>query len=469
MKNKGWHNPVFRVFIFLSILVLLTSGVAIGLFYYVFSIPEPEGLSLASWPVTFTDTFSWWMECKNGTISVKESGLARLEEYGLWVQVMNEAGQEVFSYRKPVAYPESYPASELIVLDASRYENGYTIFAGIFEDSGGTWSYIIGFPYAIGKSMLYYNGGNVGRLSPVFRMVIFFAFCATAIFVLTYGFWLTHQLGKITNGIGNISLRTYQPLKENGIFGGIYESLNRMDMKIRHSERVKEETERVRREWITNITHDLKTPLSPIKGYAELLAEGAAADNQTAQEYGSIILKNVNHTEKLINDLKLTYQLESGAFPYRPKAVRLIRYLKELIIDIANDPAFSGRSIEFASDLPEFTAAIDPDLFRRAVQNLVINALVHNPPDTAVTISVAHGKEKGVRIFIRDNGVGMSRSEQAEIFTRYYRGTSTQEKPEGSGLGLAIAKQIITLHGATIAIKSGLGKGTEFAIYLPTN
>lgn len=101
-----------------------------------------------------------------------------------------------------------------------------------------------------------------------------------------------------------------------------------MEAEIRQSDQLKKETDRARQEWITNITHDLKTPLSPIKGYAELLACGTTNNSLTVQEYGSIILKNVDYVEKLINDLKLTYQLESGAMPFHPEQVRLVRYLK---------------------------------------------------------------------------------------------------------------------------------------------
>lgn len=471
MKNKWQFNPLLRIFILLFALVLLVVITGIGLFYFVFSIPEPEGLSLATWPNRFTDNFSIWMENENGTLQIEDIGLERLDEYGLWLQVIDESGQEVFSYNKPEHYPTSYSASDLITLSTSSYENGNTIFVSSFEKSDKTWNYLIGFPYAIGKYVLYYNGETVSRLSPIFRLLIFsVSFGGVALFLI-YGFWLTRQMGKITRGIGNISLRTYQPIPEKGSFNSVYAALNKMDEEIRHSNQLKEETERVRREWITNITHDLKTPLSPVKGYAELLADGTVADTQTAQEYGSIILKNVDYAEKLMNDLKLTYQLESGAFPFHPQQVRLVRYLKELVIDIANDPVFSDRDIEFESkgNLSELTAAIDPDLFRRAVGNLVINALVHNPSDTKVIVSVSEDKRKGICISVRDNGIGIKEAEQAELFTRYYRGTNTKEKTEGSGLGLAIAKQIVVLHGGDIAVKSKLGEGTEFSILLPVN
>lgn len=467
MKNKLKRGPFLGTLLVLSALVIVTVVIVIGLFYYIFSIPEPEGLSLASWPDTFTDNFSIWMENDNGAVRVRETGLNRLDEYGLWMQVVDDAGREIFSHNKPAGCPSDYSASELIALGTGKYQNGNTIFVSSFEDAGQTWSYLIGFPYAVGKYMLYYNGENVARLSPIAKTVILLAFIGLVLFGFAYAFWLSRKLQAITGGIRNLSFRTYKPLKETGVFSEIFRALNRMDVEIRHSDRVQKETDRTRREWIANITHDLKTPLSPIKGYAELLADGEGVQKQTAQEYGGIILKNVNHVEKLMNDLKLTYQLDSGAVPYHPKKVLITRYLKEVIIDIVNDPAFSNREITFESDRQELAVCIDPDLFRRAVGNMIMNALVHNPPDTKVAIAVEAASAGGVFILIRDNGTGMSGSSQAELFNRYYRGTNTEERPEGSGLGLAIAKQIITLHGGDITVKSKLGEGTEFSVFLP--
>lgn len=467
MKNRWKRNPLVRIVVLLVALVLIGAVSGIGLFYYAFSIPEPEGLSLAAWPNRFTENFSTWIQNEDGSITIEDTGLERLDEYGLWLQVVDESGQEIFSHNKPSDYPSNYSASELVELAASGYENGNTVFVSSYEDSGHTWNYIVGFPYAIGKYMLYYNGETVRRLSPMFRMGIFFIIFVGSSLFLIYGFWLTRQMGKISRGIGDVSLRTYQKLPEKGIFNGIYAALNQMDAEIRQSDQLKKETEHARQEWIANITHDLKTPLSPVKGYAELLAHGTANDSQTVQEYGSIILKHVDYVEKLINDLKLTYQLESGVLPFHPEQVRLVRYLKELVIDIVNDPAFPNRDIEFECDLPEITATIDHDLFQRAVCNLVVNALVHNPPDTTITVSVSEEKGRGVCLSVRDNGVGISEEEQAELFTRYYRGTNTKEKPEGSGLGLAIAKQIVLLHNGEITVKSEPGEGTVFSIVLP--
>ena len=467
MRNKLKHKPFLHTAGILAALFVILIVSAIGMFYYVFAIPEPEGLSLASWPDTFTDNFSFWIEEKDGGISVKQSGLDDLDEYGLWLQIVDETGQEVFSHNKPAHYPESYSMAELVALSESRYENGHTVYIDDVTLSDRTINYVVGFPYAVGKYMLYYNGENVARLSPFAKNVILFSACVVVLAAFAYAFWLSRKLSTIIGGIRDITDNSYKPMKETGIFSEVFGSLNKMDMEIRHSEKIQQETDRTRKEWIANITHDLKTPLSPVKGYAELLSDGSSLDLQTAQDYGAIILKNVNHMEKLMNDLKLTYQLEAGAFPFAAQETRIVRFLKELVIDIANDPAFSNRVIEFESGMQEMAVAVDPDLMRRAVGNIIINALVHNPLDTKVKVAVNKVTDNRLSICICDNGKGMNEAELSDLWSRYYRGTNTKERPEGSGLGLAIAKQIITLHSGDITVKSSPGMGTEFIILLP--
>lgn len=466
MKSKQKFNPFLCSFAVFSIFVLMMASITIGLFYYIFSIPEPEGLSIASWPQMFTDNFSVWMDYEDENLEVEKIGLDRLDEYGLWIQVIDESGQEIFSYSKPESYPTSYPASTLLAFGTSAYENENTVFVSCLEDSTETCSYIIGFPYAIGKYMLYYNGERFTRLLPVVKKIVLSALFIFAVLVFGYVCWISRKLSNITGGIRNVSQRAYIPLKEKGMFHDIFAALNKMDMEIRQSDKIKEETENARTEWIANITHDLKTPLSPVKGYAELLADNQIAGVETAQEYGKIILKNVSHVEKLLNDLKLTYQIDSGVVPYNPQEVLITRYVKEVVIDIINDPAFSKRIIEFESDGQELIVFLDPDLLRRAIQNIIINALIHNPPDTKIKISIGKSAARVVFISICDNGSGMDEAEQAKLFNRYYRGTNTREKPEGSGLGLAIAKQIVVLHGGNISVKSSPDIGTEFIITL---
>ncbi len=298
MKSKRKHHLLIRTVIFTITLILLLCVMAIGLFYYMFSIPEPEGLSTTRFPQDFTNSFSVWTTYENGELQVEEIGLKRLDEYGLWIQFIDENGEEIFSHNKPESYPAKYTAADLLALSTSEYENGYTLFVNSLDDTDEECSYIVGFPYDIGKSMLYYNGSRISLLSPAARFLIAAGFGILAASIFAYSVWLSRKLSKVTDGIRGLSVRDYIPIKEKGVFSEIYASLNKMNRELKQADKVQEETERTRKEWITNITHDLKTPLSPIKGYAELLADNSVKETQEIQEYGKIILKNVNHTEE---------------------------------------------------------------------------------------------------------------------------------------------------------------------------
>ncbi len=225
MKIKKNFNPFFQMILLLSMTLLIGVITAIGLFYYMFPTPEPEGMSLADWPQTFTDSFSSWTSYGDGELSIEQIGLDRLNEYGLWIQFADKSGQEIFSHNKPAGYPLKYSADQLLGLGTSDYENGYTVFVNSLEGSQEACSYIIGFPYDIGKYMLHYNGGRVSRLSPAARVIILAAIGFLIIVVLVYGFWLSRKLSGITKGIKAISLCTYQPLRENRMFSEIYGAL----------------------------------------------------------------------------------------------------------------------------------------------------------------------------------------------------------------------------------------------------
>ena len=198
MKSKQKFNPFLCSFAVFSIFVLMMASITIGLFYYIFSIPEPEGLSIASWAQMFTDNFSVWMDYEDENLEVEKIGLDRLDEYGLWIQVIDESGQEIFSYNKPESYPTSYPASTLLAFGTSAYENENTVFVSCLEDSTETCSYIIGFPYAIGKYMLYYNGERFTRLLPVVKKIVLSALFIFAVLVFGYVCWISRKLSNIT-------------------------------------------------------------------------------------------------------------------------------------------------------------------------------------------------------------------------------------------------------------------------------
>jgi len=232
----------------------------------------------------------------------------------------------------------------------------------------------------------------------------------------------------------------------------------------RAKERLQAETERLRNEWIANITHDIKAPLSPIFGYAELLTdEEHGLDANTVRRYGEAIGQSAEHAQVLIDDLKLTYQIESGSIPMRKERIDVTRLMKDLVIEMMNHPKHAGREMAFTGDDSAF-ADVDASLVRRAVGNVILNALGHNPPKTTVEVSVGRERD-AVVIHVQDDGKGLSREEQTRLFDRYYRSADT--RLEGSGLGMSIVKQIVELHGGAVSVDSAPGRGMRVTIRLP--
>lgn len=436
-------------------------------YMYYFHISEPEGLSLASWPETYTNDFEFRIEKENnGALRVTKGGIEELDDYGLWVQITDDKGAEVYSHNKPDIYPKEYTASELYSFSKNDFRNGYTCFLNTCKIGEETYNYIVGFPFEVGKFELFYNGKAISRFGNLVRRGLLIALVAGAAFIVVYVLRFSGQLVKIEKGIMDIHDRQYIVLKEKGPFGDVYKALNELNDNIDKSDEIQRNTDEKRNEWIANITHDLKTPLSPVKGFAEILCDPEKLKKEEIAGYGRTILKNIDYAEHLINDLKLTYQLDFKELPTDFERICITRYVKEIVIELINNPSFSGRDLEFEEDGSDSFVEADKMLLKRAIENLVINALVHNPEDTKVCVGVEGLSEDTVVIIVRDNGRGMSEKEVSRLFDRYYRGGNTLQKAGGTGLGMAIARQIIEQSGGRVEVNSKEGEGTEIRVFM---
>lgn len=452
------------MFVFLFALVIISAATYIT---YITTIVRPDGQeSSGDWPRQYAESFEGYITLDNGIPEISREGQESLARNELWLQVLDENGIEITQHNKPSEIPDRYTFSNLLDLANSNRLNDYAVFPVSSQDH--SFEYIIGFPINVLKVTTYFNSDRYEGGRPVVLVVVIGLSLLVLVAGGIYGAWLTKHIAKIEKSVRDIPKRTYQPHHTNGAFADAYNSLNLLDQEIRLSDESRAATERMREEWIVNITHDLKTPLSPIKGYVELLIdEQYAVSPNEVRQYGQIILKNILYTEQLINDLKLTYQIDSGTIPINMQTVNLSREIKEIVIDLLNNPDYMSRDIAYHGVEGKVAVHLDVNLFRRAISNIIINALVHNSNETKIVISME--VNDSIIISIRDNGKGLTDEETKKLFTRYYRGANMDEKPEGSGLGLAIAKQIVELHSGKIDIQSQPHKGTDIMISLPKN
>lgn len=467
MRKSGYRTALHIYLIFLLVIVG-TIITAIGLFSLLITVQKPDGSAARSdWPNIFTEEFREQIVFMDNKPRIKQSGIELLQENGVGVQLLDPLGYEVFSYRKPEQAPDYYSGTDLLQLcqTGGSSNEAITAFVGTVSKGGEKNAYILYFPTKISKVTMYLNGDWFAGGKNIILIITGTLLLVVVISGALYGFLTTKAIKRLTSSIREISRRSYLPVQAHGhsTFHDLYDSLNTLDKEIRAGDRLREQTEKMREEWIANITHDLKTPLSPIKGYAEILQEQDIKNEEKCRRYAGIILKNTSYMEALINDLKLTYQLENGLIPMTRREQDVSRFLKELAIDILNTPEYENRIIRFKYDGEAIYYAFDETLMTRAFRNLIINAFVHGTPDTAVTLRVV-SSSTALRITVEDNGNGMRQEEADHLFDRYYRGANTEQKAEGSGLGLAITKSIVELHGGVISAFSVPGRGSSFHI-----
>lgn len=466
MKKSGYKSilMLYCSLFTLSILVIL---IGIGLIVNVVTSTDPNGNTVkSSWPQEYTNDFPAYFDLSGEVPTINQTGIQALDDNHLWMQLLDDNGNVILAHNTTAAQPVHYSPIDFLELHQGDDTTAETICAGTVTTSAGQWTYIIGFPMNITKVTMFVNGDSFTGGKNLILMLLSTAAVLMLLVGGVFGVWIIRHMSKITQAIGQISYRLYEPMKGSGPFQDIYDSLNEMNSELLKGDKESAQNERMREEWITNITHDLKTPLSPIRGYAELLADpDSTLANENRIQYGRIILRNTEYAEKLVNDLKLTYQLKNNMLPLHKKQANLTQFMKELVIAILNHHEYAGRVIEFDTDTETVDFCFDETLLKRAIDNLIYNALIHNPQDTDIRVSL-QVKER-ITLLIADNGKGMTAEETDRLFERYFRGTNTEMNTGGTGLGMAIAKQIIEIHGGSIVVESEIGKGTCISIDFP--
>ncbi|MCX7623920.1 MAG: HAMP domain-containing histidine kinase [Thermomicrobium sp.] len=220
------------------------------------------------------------------------------------------------------------------------------------------------------------------------------------------------------------------------------------------------------RNLLTNVAHELRTPLTVIQGYAQAVREGLVEEPGQRDEALRLIAEESERAARLLTQLLHLTRLESGQASLEAQPVRLATLVQRIVA--RHRLQFQQHAIALAVEVPDsLTAAGDPDLLEQAVENLVQNALVHGRDRMEVSIAASTLADDPARVqlTVRDTGPGIPPHVLPHIFDRFYRGSD--ERKNGFGLGLTIVREIVQLHGGTIAIDSAPGRGTTVTLTLP--
>ncbi|OBZ08542.1 sensor histidine kinase KdpD [Bacillus sp. FJAT-26390] len=412
----------------------------------------------------------------DGKLLLPDEATEKLNRIEGFVQLLDSAGNELASYNKPKSIPATYSLQELALRTMYNSVYGFRLDSAFEDETGRTW--LIGVPNAKGSTR------GDALLIPAEVKVVLIAvitmFSAILALFLLLSLWNAHRFGMpmlhmLTwldalgkgvykepadhRGVPHSRTRSGKWRRRYRVFADVMFSIDKLSGTLQRDQAMRRQTDSLREEWIARITHDLKTPLSSIKGYAHLLAEPKYEwSSEEVRKFSSHMLDKSAHMDMLISDLAMTYRLRTGVRPPEAEEVDLNSWLQEALKQAAANPDYGMGRITFHEPGRAVIVKLYTPWLERVVNNLTANSLLHNPPDTLLDVTLL--ADEGLTIQFADNGAGMDEDTLNKLFERYYRGTGTSATPNGTGLGMAVSKGLIEAMGGRITVETALGKGT---------
>ena len=270
---------------------------------------------------------------------------------------------------------------------------------------------------------------------------------------------LNEAMQSITKGNFDCAL---QNDNDNGEIGELFRSYEDMRLKLKESSEEKILDEKQNRELISNITHDLKTPITSIQGYVEGIIDGVADTPEKMNKYIKTIYTKTNELDRLINELTYYSGIDSNRIPYNFHRINVSEYFNDCVEDVGLDLESKNIQLNYSNLLPPNTRIIaDPEQLKKVINNIIGNSIKYIDKEKGIIDIRLLDEVDSIRVEIEDNGKGIATKDIGNIFERFYRTDASRNSAQGgSGIGLSIVKKIIEDHGGYIWATSKEGEGT---------
>ncbi|SHM77281.1 Signal transduction histidine kinase [Gracilibacillus kekensis] len=439
-------------------------------YYVVFGTHDWQANSLEA----IQKNVNWENQKLELSLSEKED----LNNYEGWTILVDRSGTVLDSFGKEA--PSAYDTEDLLATNSSQHRTNTTSY---FHQASQL-RLIVGKAPVPSSLATNVQGSINNSVIVITILVILFLLFAT----LWYAHKFSSPLVTFMNWLRNlrqgiyeqpVNPKTGQPvllnkhgkLKRNyHLYQDLIFTLKQLTTILKESEFERKRTSQSREEWISGISHDLKTPLASIQGYANMMESDTYSwSEEEIRSFATIIGEKSTYLKDLIHDLNLTYQLKNQELSMVKELADINECIRRSFLHFFNNSIYNDKELRFQPTETELITSFDPKWFQRVMDNLIANALKYNPPNTIITVSTELIEQHLIVIKVTDNGVGMDKDTLQHLFTRYYRGTNTTDLDSGTGLGLAISKQLIDLHNGSISVQSEPGEGTTIRMLLPVD
>lgn len=249
---------------------------------------------------------------------------------------------------------------------------------------------------------------------------------------------------------------------EKGEFGDLFRNYEDMRLRLKETTEEKIMSERQNKELISNISHDLKTPITAIKGYVEGLMDGVANTPEKMDKYIHTIYSKANDMDRLINELSFYSGIDSNRIPYNFHRINVNEYFRDCIEEVGFELESENIRLNYSNLVdPEVRIIADPEQLKRVINNIISNSIKYMDKAQGIIDIRILDEIDSVRVEIEDNGRGIAARDLSNIFERFFRTDASRNSSKGgSGIGLSIVKKIIEDHGGYIWATSKENEGT---------
>ena len=252
------------------------------------------------------------------------------------------------------------------------------------------------------------------------------------------------------------------PTETKGEIGDLYRNYEDMRLRLKESAEEKLQQEEQNRELISNISHDLKTPITAIKGYVEGIMDGVADTPEKMDKYIKTVYNKANDMDRLINELTIYSGIDNSRIPYNFHRINVADYFGDCVEEVGLDLESKNIELDYVNLVePDTVVIADPEQMKRVINNIIGNSIKYIDKEKGVIDIRILDEVDSIRVEIEDNGKGIAAKDLPKIFERFYRTDASRNSSKGgSGIGLSIVKKIIEDHGGYIWATSKEGEGT---------
>lgn len=434
------NKTVIRIFTCFTGCAVLIAMILLVINFFAFAVTASDSANLYNASPRKT------LDCVTEGLVRQESGYMleqpELIPQGVWCILIDEGGSVVWSQNMPGDIPARYTVQD-VALMSRWYLRDYPVYIRNRQDG----LLVLGYPKnSVGKYSIEYSMDWFRTLPWRAMGVLLFNICLAAVLACILGTGLYRRLKMLTGGISALRQERTVILREKGIFRELARNINETSKTIRRKNMLLQQRDSARSNWIAGISHDIRTPLSLILGYAEEILEDNALPAGRGQKAEKIIGQCLK-IKRLVEDLNLISSLEYDMQPARKKSIRICTLLRETVSDIYNSGLSQSYTVTLDLQWEKAVVSGDDSLIRRAVFNIIHNSIVHNPGGCNITVA-EYRLDSVVCIHIYDNGTGVSERVLDSIYSI---------PKSAHGLGLPMAYKIVTAHGGEFKAWNDLG------------